>query len=88
MVRITKSDRERVQTTYHSVAGDLVGKAALTLTSRGRGKVLLIGPHPELCGPGKRNALANLVAVIRNDYDNGTCCPSKKAAEDISSLPK
>jgi len=49
-VRIDEEDRDRVKPSYYSVAKELVGKAAVTLTRRGKGTMLLIGPHPELCG--------------------------------------
>jgi len=44
-----------------------VGKAAVTLTRRGKGTMLLIGPHPELYGKTVKKALVDLIAAIAND---------------------
>jgi glutamine amidotransferase-like uncharacterized protein len=59
-------DRERVEKSYWPVAGKLVGKAAVTLTQCGTGKILLIGPHPE-CEKPTRKALVDLIAAVACD---------------------
>lgn len=60
-------DRERVEKSYWPLARELIGKAAVTLTRYGKGKILLIGPHTECCGKPTRKALTNLIAMIAYD---------------------
>jgi glutamine amidotransferase-like uncharacterized protein len=61
------TERERAEKSYWPVARELIGKAAVTLTRCGKGKILLIGPHTECCGRPTRKALTDLIAVLATD---------------------
>ena len=56
-----------VRPSYWRKAKELIGKAAMTLTQRGSGKLLLVGPHPELSPEGKGVEFVDLVYGVAND---------------------
>lgn len=76
-LRIEQCDRKRVNVSYWKVADSIVDKAAVTLSTFGKGQVLLLGPHPELCSPVEQKALANLVAAVCEANEEGST-PTKK----------
>lgn len=61
---VARQDQEQVKPSFHEVAQNIIGKAAVTLSTRGKGKVLLIGPHPELGREMKNRTLVSLVAAV------------------------
>lgn len=65
-VQVEERDLQRTRDSYKAPgkANELIGKAAVTLTTRGKGKILLVGPHPELSPTEKGKDFLNLIHAL------------------------